>query len=385
MIGPVVLAVAACCLLPVKAPAADSSAKIETAVDQAFRPLLKKYDVPGIAVGVTVNGRRYFFSYGVASKEKNTPVTKDTLFEIGSISKTFTATLFSYAQALGSISPDDHPGKYLPALRGSAIDKASLLNLGTYTAGGLPLQFPDTVANDADAVTYFQNWKPAAAPGMQRRYSNPSIGLFGYLTARAMDGNFADLIETRIFSKLGLRHTYIRIPEEEMDNYAWGYSKTGRPIRVNRGPLDVEAYGVKTTAADMIQFIEANIHPDSLEAPLRQAVEGTHTGYFRTGDMVQGLGWEQYAYPVTLGRLRTGNANSLSREGNVTTQLIPPQTPSKPTLFNKTGSTNGFGAYAAFVPARKIGIVMLANKSVPIPARVTAVHAVLDELAQEER
>ena len=59
---------------------------------------MQEHDVPGIAVAVTIDGQQHFFSYGVASKEKNKPVTKDTLFEIGSVSKTFTATLASYAQ-----------------------------------------------------------------------------------------------------------------------------------------------------------------------------------------------------------------------------------------------------------------------------------------------
>jgi beta-lactamase class C len=66
---------------------------------------------------------------------------------------------------------------------------------------------------------------------------------------------------------------------------------------------------------------------------------------------------------------------------NPTTQLTPPQTPSQPTLFNKTGSTNGFGAYAVFVPAKRIGLVMLANRNFPVPARLTAAHAVLEQLA----
>jgi beta-lactamase class C len=67
---------------------------------------------------------------------------------------------------------------------------------------------------------------------------------------------------------------------------------------------------------------------------------------------------------------------------NAATKLTPPQTPSDhPTLFNKTGSTNGFGAYVAFVPEEKIGIVMLANKNFPIPARITAAHAVLGQLS----
>jgi beta-lactamase class C len=186
---------------------------------------------------MTVDGRQYFFNYGVASKDWKTPVTKDTLFEIGSVSKTFTATLASYAQTLGKLSLDDRPGTHMPQLRGSAIDTASLINLGSYTASGLPLQFSNAVTNNAEVATYFQQWKPSATPGTQRRYSNPSIGLLGHITGLAMNGNFADLVETELFPKLGLSHSYIRVPEAEMDNYAWGYDKANTPIRVNPGVL----------------------------------------------------------------------------------------------------------------------------------------------------
>jgi beta-lactamase class C len=379
---PLALAIIFCALPPAAIRAADSPAKITAAVERSFRPLMKEHDVPGIAVAVTVGGQHHFFSYGVASKERNVPVTKDTLFEVGSVSKTFTATLASYAQTLGKLSLDDHPGKYITQLQGSAIDKASLLNLGTYTAGGLPLQVPEAVTN-AGMASYFREWKPSAIPSAQRRYSNPSIGLLGHVTALSMNGDFADLIETEVFPKLGLNHSYIRIPEAEMDNYAWGYNKEGKPVRVNPGVLDAEAYGVKTSAVDLIRFVEANIRPETLDMPMRRAVEGTHIGYFKVGEMVQGLGWEQYPYPVTLDRLLAGNASTMAMEPNTATELTPPQTPSRPTLFNKTGSTNGFGAYVAFVPEKRIGIVMLANKNVPIPARITAAHAVLEQLSSE--
>ena len=196
----------------------------------------------------------------------------------------------------------------MPELRGSAIDKASLLNLGTYTAGGLPLQFPDTVTTDAEMVKYFEQWEPDAVPSAQRRYSNPSIGLFGRVTARAMNGGFADVVEAELFPKLGLRHTYIRVPEAEMGRYAWGYTSDNKPVRVNPGVFDAEAYGVKSTAADMIRFVEANIRTERLARPMRRAVEGTHIGYFKIGEMVQGLGWEQFGYPITLERLLAGNS-----------------------------------------------------------------------------
>lgn len=382
-VGALALTILSFGLLPPGAGAADSAAKIGAAVDRAFRPLLEQFDIPGMAVAVTLDGKQYFVNYGVASKEKKTPVTQETLFEIGSVSKTFTATFASYAQALGKLSFDDSPGKYLPQLQGSAIGKASLLNLGTYTAGGLPLQFPDAVTDNAGMLTYFRQWTPDAAPGAIRRYSNPSIGLFGHIAGVAMNGRTADLIQTELFPKLGLRRSYIRVPEAEMDSYAWGYDKANAPIRVGPGILDAEAYGVKSTAADMIRFIEANMRPETLDAPLRRAVEGTHIGYFKIGETVQGLGWELYPYPIVLERLLSGNATEMATAAKAATPLLAPGYPSEPTLFNKTGSTNGFGAYAAFVPQRKIGIVMLANKSFPNAARIAAAYAVLEQLSKE--
>jgi beta-lactamase class C len=382
---PLALVIISSCLLPAAVRSADGPDTIAAAVDRAFRPLLMRYDVPGIAVAVSVDGQQYFFGYGVAAKDSNAPVTKDTLFELGSVSKTFNATLATYAQALGKIALDDHPGKYMPQLRGSALDQARLLDLGTYTAGGLPLQVPNAVTDNAEMVAYFRQWKPSAVPGTQRRYSNPSIGLLGHVTGLAMRGNFADLVEAELFPKLGLSHSYIRVPDAEMANYAWGHDKAGKPIRVRPGVFDAEAYGVKSTPDDMIRFVEANMAPETFEAPIRSALEGTHIGYFRVGDMVQGLGWEQYPFPIALDRLLAGNSEKMIMEANAATQLAPPLTASGPMLFNKTGSTNGFGAYVVFVPKKKIGIVMLANKNFPIPARITASHAVLEQLVSEAR
>ncbi|MCU6432715.1 beta-lactamase [Undibacterium sp. Jales W-56] len=351
-------------------------------VDTAIHPLMAEYDVPGMAVAVTVDGQAFFFNYGVASREKNTPVSEATLFELGSISKTFTATLGSYAQVLGKLSLDDHPGKYMPQLKGSAIDQASLLNLGTYTAGGLPLQFPDEVS-DKGMTGYFRQWKPDAAPGAQREYSNPSIGLFGHITALALKADFADAMETRVFPQLGLHHSYIRVPKSAMPNYAWGYNQANQAIRMNPGVFAAQAYGVRSSAADMIRFVQANIAPGRLDESMRRAVDGTHVGYFevgKVGEMVQGLGWEQYPYPASLERLLAGNSETMIWESNPAKRITRATTPPGPALFNKTGSTGGFGAYVAFVPDKKIGIVMLANRNYPIPARIKAAHAILEQL-----
>lgn len=375
-------AVGLLCMLSVAGPAAGRPDALRATVDEAFRPLLGQYDIPGLAVAVTVDGRQHHFTYGVASKQSGAPVTPETIFEIGSLSKTFTATAATYAQALGRVSLGERPATYMPELAGSAIDRATLLNLATYTAGGLPLQFPPDVEDGAQMQTYFQQWTPDSAPGVERRYSNPSIGLLGHLTASAMDSSFPDLVQGQVFPKLGLTRSYLTVPPSQFDSYAWGYDAGNTPTRVSPGVLDAEAYGVKSTAADMLRFVEANIAPAGLEAPMRDAIEGTHVGYYKVADMVQTLGWERYPYPVDIEQLLAGNSTDIAMTSNPVTPLTG-QPASGPTLFNKTGSTNGFGAYAAFVPDQRIGIVMLANKNFPIAERITAAHAVLRQLSTD--
>jgi beta-lactamase class C len=373
------LALAFACSLPAPLQASDDAA-IRAAVDRAIQPMMKEHEVPGLAVGVIAGGKQHFFYFGVASKENAAPVNADTLFEIGSISKMVTATLAGYAQAQGKLSLTDHPGQYMPVLRGSALDKATLINFATYTAG-LPLHFPNAIKTSAEMEAFLQKQKAAAAPGTTRLYSNPSAGLVGHLTALAMQVNFTDLIELDLLPKLGVRGCFIRIPQARAQDYAQGY-KGNTPRRMGQAMFDAEAYGLKCTASGLLRFVEDNIRPDALEPTLRRAVETTHVGYFQVGGMVQGFGWEQYPWPVTLKQLLAGNSNDMIFKPNAATRLDPPRAPSRPTLFNKTGGTAGFSAYAAFVPAQQIGIVILANKSIPAPARVTAALAVLEALAR---
>jgi beta-lactamase class C len=372
----------AACVLTTPLHAQDATT-IRGAVDRAILPLMKEHDVPGLAVGVTAGGKQHLFYFGNASKETGAPINADTLFEIGSISKMFTATLAGFAQAQGKLSLTDHPGRYMPALRGTALDKASLINLVTYTAG-LPLHLPNAIRTFAEAEAFMQNLKIKAGPGAMRLYSNPSIGLVGHIAALAMQGNFPDLMETQLLPKLGVSGCFIRIPPSRTQDYAQGY-KGNTPRRMGQAVLDAEAYGLRCNASGLLKFVEDNIRPDTLEPALRRAVEATHVGYFKVGGMVQGFGWEQYPYPVPLKQLLAGNSNDMVFKPNAATLLDPPRAPYGPALFNKTGGTAGFSAYAAFVPAQRVGIVILVNKSIPAPARVTAALSVLEALAQDRK
>ncbi len=347
-------------------------------IDDVIRPLLAEHDLPGMAVAVTVAGQATHLNYGVAARQSGEPVSETTLFELGSVSKIFTATLALYAQATGKLAMTDHPGRYLPQLQRRPIDQASLLLLGTYTAGGLPLQFPNGVTDDADALAYFRAWRPRFAPGTQRAYSNPSIGLLGLATASALGRDFADALDDDLLPQLGLQHTHVHLPPAALARYAWGENAQGLPVRVKPGALTAPAYGLKASAADLIQFVQLNIDPSRLSAPLGRAVAGTQVGHFEVGPMVQGLGWEHYPWPSPLERVLAGNAPGFIFDSNPARPLQ--RSPAGARLFNKTGSTAGFGAYVAFVPEQRIGVVLLANRNYPIPARVTAAFEILSGL-----
>lgn len=353
--------------------------ELRAAVDAAVQPAIEQYRIPGLAVAIVHKGERHFFNYGVADRENGQPVDEHTLFELGSVSKLFTATLGAYAQAEGKLHLGDQASQHLPALRGSAFDHISLLDLATYTPGGLPLQFPDAVHNERQMLDYYRAWQPAYPAGRQRLYSNPSIGLFGYLTAVSLGEPFDQLLEQQLFPQLGMRESHVRVPQAHMPRYAWGY-RDDQALRLQPGPLDAEAYGVKSTAADMLRFVEANLDPSQLPTPLRQAIAATHQGYYQVSDMTQGLGWEHYAYPITLQRLQAGNSSQMALEPHAVERFTKPQPAQGDLLLNKTGSTNGFGAYVVLLPARDTGLVILANRNYPNAERVRIALQILSTL-----
>jgi beta-lactamase class C len=361
--------------------AAGLPERIKDAVDTTIQPLMSQYRIPGMAVGVIAAGNVYVFNYGVAARATARPVTQNTLFEIGSVSKTLTATLASGAQLSGDLKLSDPTSKYLPSLRDSPFGAVSLLNLGTHTPGGLPLQLPDNIRNEQQLLQYFRQWRPTYPAGTYRTYSNPGIGALGLITARSMGQRFTVLLQRRLLPALGMNSSFIDVPAARMADYAQGYTQEGTPARMAPGVLSAEAYGIKTTVADLLRFIQANLGLIQLDPQLQQAITATHTGYFRASAMTQDLIWEQYAYPVALQTLLQGNSPAVMFNATPVTALTPPQPPRQNVWINKTGSTNGFGAYVAFIPEKRLAIVMLANRNYPIDARVSAAYQILGSLA----
>ncbi|MDC4258548.1 ADC family extended-spectrum class C beta-lactamase [Acinetobacter baumannii] len=351
--------------------------EIKKLVDQNFKPLLEKYDVPGMAVGVIQNNKKYKMYYGLQSVQDKKAVNSSTIFELGSVSKLFTATAGGYAKNKGKISFDDKPGKYWKELKNTPIDQVNLLQLATYTSGNLALQFPDEVQTDQQVLTFFKDWQPKNPIGEYRQYSNPSIGLFGKVVALSMNKPFDQVLEKTIFPALGLKHSYVNVAKTQMQNYAFGYNQENQPIRVNPGPLDAPAYGVKSTLPDMLSFIHANLNPQKYPADIQRAINETHQGRYQVNTMYQALGWEEFSYPATLQTLLDSNSEQIVMKPNKVTAIS--KEPSVK-MYHKTGSTNGFGTYVVFIPKENIGLVMLTNKRIPNEERIKAAYAVLSAI-----
>jgi len=202
--------------------ATPTDGQLQALVSQAVTPVMQQNNIPGLTVAITLNDKVHYFNYGVAAKDTGQKVSENTLFEVGSVSKTFTATLAGYAQATGKLDLSSKASQLWPELKGSAFDNISVLQLGTYSAGGLPLQFPAEADSSDKMLGYYQQWKPQFPAGSHRLYSNPSLGLFGYLTAKSLGQPFEQSMTQSLLPKLGLQHTFLSVPPAQSKLYAQG-------------------------------------------------------------------------------------------------------------------------------------------------------------------
>lgn len=357
--------------------AQDSQQQFETDAAASFESAIAEYDIPGLIVGVTHNGKHSFYQTGLASRENQQPVTPDTLFELGSISKIFNATLAAMAEERGKVSLDAQVSTYLPSLQGTPAGELTLMDLATHHSGGLPLQVPDELENVDQLVNWLGNWQPPE-PGA-RSYSNISIGLLGYITANTMGMNYADALQTDLLPALGLTNTWINVPADAAGSYAVGYDrKTNAPIRLTAGVLGDEAYGVKSSARDMLKLLDVELANSNVAPEISNAVSRTQLGQFQTRLFTQAMIWEAYPWPVAVERWAEGNDYDF---------IMKPQSMDKvkqgydgDVILNKTGSTNGFGGYIVMVPSENLGIVVLANRNYPNEARIQATHELINRI-----
>jgi len=354
--------------------------RINQIVNKTIQEVMKKNDIPGIAVAVIYQGKYWYFTYGVINTEHNIPVTKHSLFEIGSLSKTFTGVLGGDTLARGEINLNDPARCYWPALIASKWNNISLLQLATYTAGGLPWQIPHYVTNESSLLDFYNAWEPHWEPGAKRLYGNSSIGLFGTLAVKPSGMQFEEALKTRVLQLLDMNSTWVNVPEEYLHHYSWGYSNN-KPVRLLPGILAAKTYGLISTVRDMATWVQANMNPEQVKnETLQQGIKLAQSRYWRIGSMYQGLGWDIFNWPAETDVVIYCSNRKVALEPQTSVAITPPVSLVKNSWVHKTGSTRGFGAYVAFIPEKQIGIVLLANKNYPNDDRIKAAYIILNAL-----
>ena len=267
--------------------------RLKALVDAAVQPVMKANDIPGLAVAISLKGEPHYFSYGLASKEDGRRSTPEPVRD-----------------RLGEQDLHRHPRRLCPGPGQDASRRPRQPALaGT---AGQPLRRHQPArprdlyrrrlcrcssptrcrrTRHRSATTTASGSRPT------RRAASAAIPTRASACSAISPRAARPAVRTAHGAAKCSRHWASNRPTSTCPRRRWrstpeGYGKDDRPLRVGPGPLDAEGYRVKTSAADLLRFVDANLHPERLDRPWAQALDATHRGYYKVGDMTQGLGWE---------------------------------------------------------------------------------------------
>ena len=210
----------------------------------------------------------------------------DTVFEIGSITKVFTALLLQDMVERGEMKLDDPVQKYLPdtvkvpTYEGKQI---TLLHLATHTSGlpGMPDNLSPHTWKDPDQTdytveqlyTFLSHYKLRRAPGMEAAYSNLGFELLGHVIALKAGTNYETLVLDRICRPLGMNSTRIVLTPEMKSRLAIGHAMPGRRVSGMNFTFLPGAGGLHSTANDLLKFVSAylGLKPSPLNSLMEKA------------------------------------------------------------------------------------------------------------------
>ncbi len=240
--------------------------------DTADKPLsdfvkaaAQKYGIPGVAVGVWADGQEIYASFGVTSIDNPLPVDRDTLFVLGSVTKTYTATALMCLVAKGLVELQAPVRRYVPELKlidNQVATQITVLNLLNHTAGldwGLIL---DTGEGDDALSTYVANMaelKMISAPGVRASYSQAGYNLAGRIIEKVTGLTYERAIATLALEPLGLSHSFFNRDDIMTRRFAVGHNpgddgtlSVARLWRRWRG--DNPGGGLASSASDQIRW-----------------------------------------------------------------------------------------------------------------------------------
>ena len=336
-------------LSPARA-AAQGSTSEERAfpADSTVLAILKERVSEGRSAGIVVgmldaDGSTRIVAWGDPGPGQP-PLDGSSVFEIGSITKVFTATVLADMVRAGEVSLDDPVQKYLPDrvhVPGHGGKAITLGSLSEQNSGlpRMPSNFePADPSNPYADYTvdqlydFLSGYELTRDPGAQFEYSNLGVGLLGHVLALRADTSYEAMVRARILEPLGMTHTAITLSPWMREHLALGHGSQGDVVSNWDVGVLAGAGGIRSTAVDMLKFLDANLHPE--RGPLQEAMafaqqERASAG---GGDTRIGLNWIS---------VHAGSD----------------------TIVWHNGGTGGYRTFAGIVRGRGVGVVVLTNSA----------------------
>jgi len=328
---------------------------IETIVKKTIRSFMQQHQIPGAAMALYINDTPHLFHFGYAHKEKKIPVTENTIFEIGSISKVFTNILLAHEILDGRMKLTDPIYNHIPMLAtNKKLHNTTLEKLCTHTST-LTYNAPDHVKTQKDLLQYINTWKPSLKNEVWWQYSNHGIELLRIALEETTQQTIYDLLSKKILQPLHMNSSSMNITDSYKEYYAQGYDKQGNKSPHWNHPFLLGTAALRANNSDMLNFLKASIGLPDTPAHLKKAIQLTQTAIIDKGTIKQGMAWDMW----NIDALKHPNMY----EG-FKVQRIPhaQQIFDGDMLIGKTGTTAGFHAYIAVIPNQKVGIVIMINR-----------------------
>lgn len=275
-------------------------------LEEKIREVIDPHIKVGAMVGVIHRGSRLVLSFGSKSKDGNNPPDANTVFEIGSVSKTFAGVLLANMHVEGKIDFNEVAGDYLPAdkvtmpnYKGIEITfrhlAAHLSGLPKLPSDIGPLEdYPYLTFYTQDMYDYLNSITLTRAPGSEYFYSNIGMGLLGHIMGLIDETDYETLITREIFSALGMNRSSLFLTEAQKENLAEGHDTNLAVTRSWDSNDCLQAAGaVKSCVNDIFLYMEANMGLTA--SPLGEAMTLSHRKTFHrfSGNSV-GLAWAIY-------------------------------------------------------------------------------------------
>lgn len=257
--------------------------------------------IAGIAIGVITPEGTSYFNYGVKSLETKEHVDENTVFEIGSITKTFTGVLLANEVVNGKLSLDTPLQDLLPeGIKAPTRngDYIKLVNLANHTASFPRMPDNNNPVNPADpfkgytieqAYEFLNTYELPYDIGTKLTYSNYGTGMLGNVLAAKNNTTYEELIVKNIAMPLGMRDTRIALSTDMKERLAKGYSirmeVEGRDLTSIAG-----AGAIRSTVADMLKYLGANMGIEQTELYPALQLSHKYSGASDRGANF-GLGW----------------------------------------------------------------------------------------------